>query len=93
MNAPAEELPGVEELRRAVRLFDGCNESFNWPATRHVWTAEELVNIARACWASGWDVWPDQWPPVLARIAARKGADAARQVDRWCEAADKAGQL
>lgn len=46
---------GVQELRRAARAseitresaFDGC-------------TAEQCLNLLRACWRSGWDILPDE---------------------------------
>lgn len=51
---------GIEELRGAVRLFDWCNESFNW-SERDPFTAEQLLAIYRAYRASGWDIFPDRW--------------------------------
>ena len=47
---------GIELLRRVVKLFDYCNETFN---SRY--TPEELMSLARICWASGWDFFPDQY--------------------------------
>lgn len=41
-----------------VRLFDQCLESV---IEKH--PASALRAIARACWASDWDVLPDQWTP------------------------------
>lgn len=51
-------LLGIDELRRAVRLFGNCNETFN---TEH--TAENLLKIYRAYHACGWDITPDDWTP------------------------------
>lgn len=50
------QVTGIDELRRAVRLFDSCNESFNT-----TFTAEELLLIADALRRSDWDIYPDQW--------------------------------
>ncbi len=47
---------GIEKLRRVVKLFDYCNESFNT-----TWTIEELLKLADTCWKSGWDFFPDQY--------------------------------
>ena len=47
----------IDTLRRAVKMFDYNNESFN----QRFSSTEELILIARACWASDWDVFPDQW--------------------------------
>ncbi len=47
---------GIDELRRAVNLFDRCRESFN-----QQFDAAELVAIWRAFTASGWDIPPDRW--------------------------------
>lgn len=61
-----ESLAGIEELRRAVELLDRNNEGSNAG-----FSAEELLNIARACWASGWDVWPDEWTSQQVEAAAK----------------------
>jgi len=47
---------GIELLRRVVHLFDTCNETFNYR-----WTPEELIKLAKVCWESGWDFYPDQY--------------------------------
>jgi hypothetical protein len=52
----SKQLSGIEILRRTVKLFDSNAESFNLE-----YSAEELIQIARACWESGWDCWPDAW--------------------------------
>jgi hypothetical protein len=68
----SEKLVGIEELRAAVRLFDQCNESFNW-SEHDPFTAEQLLNIYRAHKACEWDLYPDQWLPSQARDAANDG--------------------
>lgn len=50
------ELNGIEKLRRAVKLFDACNESFNYK-----FTPEELLRLAEASLKCKWDFFPDQW--------------------------------
>lgn len=47
---------GIDELRRAVRLFSNCNETFN-----QQYSAAELLLLADACVRSGWDFTPDEW--------------------------------
>jgi len=47
---------GIELLRRVVKLFDYCNETFN-----SKYTPEELIKLAKVCWESGWDFFPDQY--------------------------------
>lgn len=47
---------GIEELRRAVCLFNNCNEGFN-----QQFGAEQLIIIYRAYKACGWDITPDRW--------------------------------
>lgn len=46
----------VSDLRRAVRVIDGQRESFN-----DEYTATEMLRLIQVCWASGWDVTPDEW--------------------------------
>lgn len=46
----------VEELRRAMRVIDMMHEGFN-----QEYTAQELLRLMVVCWASGWDVLPDEW--------------------------------
>jgi hypothetical protein len=53
-------------LRYTSRLFDKCNMSL----VGEDWTPEELLNIARACRASEWDVYPDQWTETQLQAAA-----------------------
>lgn len=47
---------GIDELRKAVALFNACNEEAN-----QRFGATELLAIYRAHKASGWDIYPDQW--------------------------------
>lgn len=51
-----EKEAGIETLRRVVKLFDYCNETFNYR-----WTPAELMRLAQVCWESGWDFFPDQY--------------------------------
>lgn len=56
---------GIEELRGAVLLFEGNNESFNMK-----FTAGQLLQLYRMHQKSAWDLFPDQWHPaqVLAAL-------------------------
>lgn len=45
---------GAEELRRISHVLGCCRES-----ALDAFTAEQLVTLVRACWASGWDVYVD----------------------------------
>jgi hypothetical protein len=58
MSPPTPKLHGIDELRRAVRLFDNCNETFN-----QQFSPADLLLLADACVRSGWDFifTPDQW--------------------------------
>lgn len=57
MNAKHDlELDGISELRAAVRLLNGANESFN-----QRFTAEQLLQLCRMHRASQWDYYPDCW--------------------------------
>ncbi len=49
-------MTGIAELRRAVLLFDNCNESFNT-----TFTTEELLLIAQAHFDSEWSIPPHKW--------------------------------
>lgn len=49
---------GAEELRRIVAHIENCRESALDP-----YSAEEILRLARACWASEWDVWIDDLSP------------------------------
>jgi hypothetical protein len=57
---------GAEELRRIVRAMNDTRESFN-----DRFSAEELVAIYRAMFASGWDYYPDQWSEEQVQAALR----------------------
>ncbi len=63
---------GIDELRKAVRVLGGMNETFN-----QRFSAEELLKLCRACWASEWDITPDRWTEDQVQ-AALKG-----EVPRW----------
>lgn len=49
---------GIDQLRKAVNLFDGCNESFN-----QRFSAVELVQLHHMYTLCGWDIPPDEWAP------------------------------
>jgi hypothetical protein len=65
-----EKLVGIEELRAAVKLFDQCNESFNW-SEHDPFTAEQLLAIYRAHKACKWYIDPDQWTDKQVKQALR----------------------
>lgn len=69
---PKPPLDGIDELRRATKLFTGCRETFN-----QRWTAEELLMLARACWASAHDIAPDEWTD------AQLGAALSGKAPTW----------
>lgn len=55
-------MTGIDELRNAVSLFDGCHESFN-QSERNPFTAEQLLQIYRMhqkCECEC-DFYPDEW--------------------------------
>jgi hypothetical protein len=70
---PEPKETGIEELRRAAKALSWCNES----VLQSIGSAERVLNVARAMWASGWDLYPDQWTPQQIEIAATKGAAGA----------------
>lgn len=47
---------GIEFLRRVVKLFDANRESFN-----DQFSPEQLIQLAKICFQSTWDFYPDQW--------------------------------
>lgn len=69
------ELTGIELLRYAVKLFNGCRESCN-----EQYTAEQLLNIAKAMRRSEWDIMPDEWTSKQRFEASCKG-----KVPSWTE--------
>lgn len=66
-------LTGIEEMREAVALFNGCVESFN-----QRFDAEQLLRIYRAYKLSEWDYSPDRWAWYQVERAAEDGA-----MPRW----------
>jgi len=52
----ANDVYGIDELRKAVALFDGCRESFNKD-----YDVVGLMAIYRAFKACGSDIQPDRW--------------------------------
>lgn len=63
-----EERLGIDELRLLVSNLNACNETFN---QEH--TAEELLKIGRALWASEWDILPDAWTAQQVQAAIDHG--------------------
>lgn len=71
-------MPGIDQLRYAMRLFYGCTESFlhgdtpEWKdstgAAFHPGPAE-LLRIARAAYTSEYTHLPDTWTPRMLRYA------------------------
>lgn len=58
------ELESIELLRYAVRMFDGCRESFN-----QTYDAHDLLKLARVMRRCEWDITPDGWSPAQLRDA------------------------
>ncbi len=72
---------GIDFLRWAVKLFDASRESVT-----DGFTPRQLLNIAAAQAASGWDLYPDQWTPTQLRVASTWGAKRAPHFCPTCEA-------
>jgi hypothetical protein len=71
---------GIDELRRAANVSGWCRES-----AYDGFTAEECLNMLRACWASGWDMLPDMLTLTERSFAARNGkvsAACAKRLER-----------
>lgn len=58
----------VEELRRAMRVIDSMDESFN---QEH--TAPELLRLVKVCWMGEWDLTPDEWSGQQVGAALNEG--------------------
>jgi len=63
----------------AMQLFDRCREGFN-----QRFTILQLLMLAKACKASEWDFWPDQWDERQIEEAIRYG-----RVPTWGEIRDE----
>jgi len=61
-------MTGIEELRKAVRLFNMCSETIN-----ERFTPPQLLRIAAACRACTHDYLPDQWSDEQLQAAADHG--------------------
>ena len=73
---PGEET-GVEELRRVADISKyGTESSYDG------FTAEQCLNMFRACWASVWDILPDVLTLTERRAAARSGKLSVRCLAR-----------
>lgn len=59
-----DELESTDLLRYAVKLFDGCRETFN-----QMYTAKDLLKLARIMRRCEWDITPDEWSPAQVRDA------------------------
>jgi hypothetical protein len=66
--SPTREETGMEELRRIVRVANMTNES-----AFDSFTAEQCIKLIRACWASKWDILPDDLTGVERGYAAVHG--------------------
>ena len=64
---------GPEMLRRVVRVLDWTHGDAVDP-----FTAEECLNIVRACWGSKWDILPDNLTREELKYAARHGSLSVR---------------
>jgi hypothetical protein len=63
----AEKLSGIDELRDAVRAFDGCSEDFV-----QRFSTKGLLDIRRAWRESEWDFSPDKWEARQVKEALRR---------------------
>jgi hypothetical protein len=70
-----EDRTGIEALRRAVRIFDHCTETFN-----RTFSDVELLAIARAYRGSPSDELPDTWGVSDIEEALR---DAGLDPEAW----------
>ena len=68
---------GIEELRRAARVSGMTRES-----AFDGYSAEECLEMIRACWKSGWDILPGDLTPEERDYAARHGKLSARALAR-----------
>lgn len=68
---------GVERLRRIV---SACNMTME--SAFDDLTVSEVVNVIEACWASPWDILPDDLTDVERRSAARNGRLSAAALKR-----------
>lgn len=59
---------GIDILRRAVNIFNNCNEDFNYK-----FTSIELIKLAEAYMACGWDFTPDTWTEKQVQDCIIKG--------------------
>lgn len=75
MSQTKEGETGIEELRRAARASEMCRES-----ALDGFSAEECLNMIRACWRSEWDILPDDLPIEEREFAARNARLSARAV-------------
>lgn len=80
-------LTGIEKLRRAVNILDGCNESFN-----QRFTQEQLLKLVEIHLAGDWLFTPDEWSEqqiseALAGIVPDWNHDETPRFDanRWTE--------
>lgn len=59
---------GVQELRRIACITESTRES-----AFDGYTAEQCINMMRACWRSDWDILPDALTDAEREYAARYG--------------------
>ncbi len=78
ISRPGEET-GIEELRRIVRVCSDTQES-----AFDGFTAEQIIYMVRACWASPWDIRPDDLTPEerdFAALFAHLSGDALARLE------------
>jgi hypothetical protein len=79
-----EKETGSDELRRLCRAAEMTRMS-----ALDGFTPEEIIKMIRACWASGWDIFPDDLLREDREFAAKHGRLAVSTL-RWLE--DKFGE-
>lgn len=72
---------GIEEMRRAVSVAGMCRES-----AMEGFTAEEVMNLFRACWATPYDMLPDELNGRERKYAARHGRVDEKTLRRLAKA-------
>jgi hypothetical protein len=68
MSVTKEGESGIEELRRVAGVSERCREG-----AIDRYSAEECLNLFRACWRSVWDLYPDELTDEERDYAAKHG--------------------
>lgn len=79
MSTPRKET-GIELLRRVVRAAGHTRED-----AISDYTPDQLVNLFRACWASDWDIFPDELTREERDHAACRGVLSVDTTERLRE--------